>query len=109
MGLGDLKTIKFFMAHGADVNFKMGGRLTPLLLAANAGRQSVAELLLSAGAYPGDRDKNGDTPLGLAARNGHLETVKSSIGVSVDRGRCSKYYGANRSYACRGKWTFRCR
>ena len=46
---------------------------TPLHIAAEHGRLSVAKLLLERGADPKKVNEDGDTPLSLARENGHQE------------------------------------
>ncbi|MBI2899235.1 MAG: ankyrin repeat domain-containing protein [Planctomycetes bacterium] len=54
-----------------------GDGRTALLHAAGAARASAAQLLLDAGADPNLSLPSGDTPLIVAAREGHLEVVRA--------------------------------
>ena len=61
--------VELLLDNGADVNASsVEMMLTPLHFAAVAGREDVLELLLNHGAMVNARDKDGDTPLGLAIR-----------------------------------------
>jgi len=52
--------------------------------AAFENRGAVAALLLAAGAHPNARAPNGSTAVMLAAKRGHLETVRLLVGAGAD-------------------------
>ena len=79
------------IADGADVNERVAGRGTPLILAATYGHLEIATLLLDAGADVNRRETRSPrdlmrTPLTAAARNGHLEIAELLLdnGARVD-------------------------
>lgn len=53
--------------------------MTPLRYAAQENEYCAAEMLLSYGASPTDKASFGQTPLHLAAANGHTRTVKALV------------------------------
>lgn len=68
--------------EGGDVNSKVLGGRTPLIIAAMTG-SLLTEKLIKKGAHLED-EYLGITPLGWAARQGHLETVKTLISFGAD-------------------------
>ena len=60
---------------GATIDIADGRGLTPLHLAAGAGRTSAVTALLGRGADANIAAPNGDTPLHLACQHGHAPTV----------------------------------
>jgi pectate lyase len=65
---GHRDVVELLIAHGADLDVKRRWPVddTPLHSAARAGRKYVVELLIEKGADVNAKNKNGDTPLGLA-------------------------------------------
>ena len=73
--------------RGMKVDVRDAKGRTPLMIAAISGRKEIAELLLLAGADPlAEEPTYYDTPLYVAAMNGHLGFVKMMLsrGVSVN-------------------------
>eukprot|EP01087_Luapelamoeba_hula_P024570 TRINITY_DN940_c0_g3_i1.p1 TRINITY_DN940_c0_g3~~TRINITY_DN940_c0_g3_i1.p1 ORF type:complete len:792 (-),score=144.31 TRINITY_DN940_c0_g3_i1:57-2432(-) len=70
-----LEKIKFFLAHGSDINEK-DGENTALLWAARHGDVEMVRYLVACGASLKDKDPYGNTPLLLATFGGKLEMVK---------------------------------
>ena len=62
--------------NGGDTNAKQGDGLSALHAAAGAGRPEIVRILVFAGADPAARTPQGDTPLDLARRHGHKETIE---------------------------------
>ena len=73
---GRLKTLKFLLGHGADVNVSDSNQVSPLLRAAERGHENCVSELLSNGADFPHVNKEGQTLLMLAAKNGLLTTVQ---------------------------------
>ena len=73
---GCLKTLKFLLGHGADVNVSDSNQVSPLLRAAERGHENCVSELLSNGAEISHVNKRGETLLMLAAKNDLLTTVK---------------------------------
>jgi cytohesin len=71
----DLEALKLLLAHGADVNQRIGGQATALQLAASNGNLEATQLLLAKGADPAV-PPTGPTPLHEAAIHGHHAIVK---------------------------------
>lgn len=69
----DTEMAKLLIARGANVNHLDGHGFSPLHWAANVyfGDTAMVELLLRLGADPTLRNKEGQTPVDLAARHGH--------------------------------------
>lgn len=77
-GCGQVETMEYLLAHGANVNHR--GRIgdTPLHTAATLGRYGAVECLLKHGADPGLRLDTGKTPLECALANEGLPSVAPS-------------------------------
>lgn len=71
---GSTEVVGLLLAAGADVNAVDGAGYTPLHIAAHAGNTTLVELLLSRGADVGAK-KGDETPLALAAKQGHDATA----------------------------------
>jgi ankyrin repeat protein len=68
---GDLAHVQVLLDGGADPNpFDVEGR-TPLMVAAENGREDLVQCLLAGGADPILTDRVGETALGKAAAHGH--------------------------------------
>ena len=74
---GDTGVVEVLLAHGANVNIKQQGRITPLIIAAQEGRAETIKVLLE---QPGiaieDQLPGGRTALSQASKNGHIESVE---------------------------------
>ena len=69
---GNEATVTLSLQYGADINTRNPDRRSPLLLAAESGHQSVIKLLLEKeGLDVFLQDKNWETALSMASRNGH--------------------------------------
>lgn len=66
---------------GADPNAHGGKQVTALHVATTS---AMTAMLLAGGAYPDARDKDGETPLFSAARNGQVEQMRLLIGAGAD-------------------------
>jgi ankyrin repeat protein len=68
---GDLARVQVLLDSGTDPNpFDAEGR-TPLMVAAQDGREDLVQCLLAGGADPSLTDRLGETALGKAAAHGH--------------------------------------
>jgi ankyrin repeat protein len=74
--IGDLPTVKNYLAQGVDVNTRGSEGLTALIDAAQEGKQDVVVLLLSRSADINAKTDYGLTALIGASRYGHLEIVE---------------------------------
>ncbi|MHC4561413.1 MAG: ankyrin repeat domain-containing protein [Planctomycetota bacterium] len=71
---GDVKIVRFLLAHGADVNAEAGDGVTPLCIAAGAGYGDAARTLIEHGAKVSVDPQTGTGPLHWAA-SGRLRVV----------------------------------
>jgi len=73
---GDLEEVRELLEKGADVNAKDEEGRTPLHWAAGNGYVEVARLLIEHGADVNAKESRyGDTPLDLAAYQGHWKVM----------------------------------
>jgi ankyrin repeat protein len=82
----DLQKVKDFIAAGADVNNNQHGSIqqTPLHAAVWVNNADIARLLIESGARIDRQDRNGNTPLHLAAMKG--DTHLGIIQLLLERG-----------------------
>ena len=73
---GHLEILRFLLSHGANVNVFDSNQVSPLLRAAQKDHENCVSELLSNGAEISHVNKEGQTLLMLAAKNGLLTTVK---------------------------------
>ena len=108
---GSVGAVKMLLAHGADPNARLKDRIlkrqynagdprlgegaTPFMRAARGGDALVMRLLLAAGADPTLTQKNGNTPIHLAASinlagnsydRGTMQNALDVIALCLDRG-----------------------
>jgi ankyrin repeat protein len=82
---GDLAKVKALLKDNPElVSSRDSNGNTALHLAAEKGRQGVAELLLIYTAEVNARNQFGWTPLHLAARNGHKDVAKLLLANKAD-------------------------
>ncbi|XP_035696073.1 caskin-1-like isoform X4 [Branchiostoma floridae] len=92
---GHFDVSETLLQHGSNPCIVNNTSKTPLDLACEFGRRQVVELLLHSNmcavlleATPRDKcDKNGITPLHLAARNGHVDIMRLLIQAGIDVNR----------------------
>ena len=77
-----LGVVDLLIAKGADINAKDNFGKTALFLAAEEGSKEVAELLILRGANTIDKD--GNTPLHIAAKRNDISLAKFFIGQGMD-------------------------
>jgi ankyrin repeat protein len=82
-----LKPKLFGFLSSLTVNSKGYANDTPLHIAAESGRSSIAEYFIKHGAEIDIMNKNGETPLYLAAANGHTHLVRLLVasGAEINR------------------------
>ena len=82
---GDLAGVKTFIKQGADINYYVEYRGTPLNFASINGHLEIVKYLVENGADI-HFNKFNDTPLRSTSVNGHLEIVKYLImnGVKIN-------------------------
>ena len=73
---GTAKLAKLLIEAGAEVDAKLSGGYTPLLVAAGRGKTEVVRVLLDAGADVDATGESGKTALQLATERGYAETAK---------------------------------
>ncbi|XP_044153104.1 fibronectin type 3 and ankyrin repeat domains protein 1 [Bufo gargarizans] len=90
----NLKLIEWMIADGCEVDVKDScSRWTPLMLvSAVTGNPDVAQRLIAAGADVNVKDKDGKTPLMVAALNNHERLVRLLIENGAD-GSITNEYG----------------
>ena len=82
---GNNEIVKLLLAHqNCDVNIRIRGGEIPIHHAAREGCEDVMATLLEHGATLDDKDELGDTPLLLAAQNGHIELVYKLITLGAN-------------------------
>jgi uncharacterized protein len=82
---GDVTAVRTLLAAGADVNAASGDGLTPLHVAAEAGRLDVVKVLLDAKATVDSRTRIGQyTPLHLAAGNARTDVVQALLAAGAN-------------------------
>jgi ankyrin repeat protein len=79
-----IEAVKTAVALGADVNAVNANGLTAAHGAAGSGFNAILKLLAEAGADLTVKDKNGQTPLGVAQARGTAETVALLKTLGVD-------------------------
>lgn len=83
---GDFELAGKLLERGAKLPPKGPGNLTPLHLTVGSGFGDAVAYLLEKGMGPNVKGGDeGDTPLGLAARNGLTEPVRGLLAVDADR------------------------
>jgi len=75
---GDVRRIEDLIARGADVN-KRFGRVTPLIAAAEAGKENAVNVLLNNKANPEVRDTESCTVIKLALDKGHRAIAEALV------------------------------
>ena len=82
---GNNDIVKLLLEHpNCDVNICICGGELPIHHAAREGYEDVMATLLEHGATWDDKDECGDTPLLLAAQNGHIELVYKLITLGAN-------------------------
>ncbi|KAL8343422.1 hypothetical protein RB598_004658 [Gaeumannomyces tritici] len=78
-GAADIVSDLLTRREAGDCDAQDSHRQTPLMWAAILGNLEIAQMLLRAGADPNLKDKDGRTPLSLAAENGFTDVVKELL------------------------------
>jgi ankyrin repeat protein len=81
---GDIVSIESVIERDADLEAQDDAKLTPLILAALAGRVDVLNVLIENGANPHGRDGNGLTGLHAGAHVGEIKVVRLFLGYGLD-------------------------
>lgn len=71
----DVDSVALLLERGADVNARQQVGYTPLMAAAESGRQDLVDLLLKHGADPSLHSEDGKTAGDLAREHGHVEVA----------------------------------
>ena len=89
---GKLPTLLALAKLGADLNAADEEGRTPMLLAAQNGREESVRMLAELGADIDGADKDGRTPAWTAAENGHEEAYRAlvELGASASRAEESR-------------------
>ncbi|MDR0772988.1 MAG: ankyrin repeat domain-containing protein [Wolbachia pipientis] len=82
---GDVKTAKYLIDNGADVDAQDRDGYTPLHYAAAGNYKELAKLLIKHGANVNAQDRDGHTPLYYAVANYNKELAKLLIKHGADR------------------------
>jgi ankyrin repeat protein len=81
---GYLQVVRYLLRHGIDVNVRVSGHDTSLLLASWKGHCDVVQCLLEHGADVDLQDQFLNTPLILAANWGHIAAVRLLLEHNAD-------------------------
>jgi Ankyrin repeats (3 copies) len=86
--VGDLATVKAFLAHGTPVDVRNHSGQTGLHSAAVPGQTAVIKYLIAMGADVNAIDRSGDSPLEVATTQNHTEAAKylADHGANLVRG-----------------------
>ncbi|VDD88622.1 unnamed protein product [Enterobius vermicularis] len=81
---GDIKTVKYLLKNGVDVDkvFELGK--TALYIASEYGNTKVVKCLVEYGANVNVKALSGLTPLWAASKNGHVEVVRYLVKNKAD-------------------------
>jgi RNA polymerase primary sigma factor len=79
---GSVPTVLLHLRRGARLTDRDDRGLTPLMLAAAAGRREICQLLLAEGADPSQQSPTGMTAANLAVVNGHVG-LTALLGLST--------------------------
>lgn len=75
--LGNLEIVKYLVEQGSDINHIFDETLaTPLHYAASNNKLDVVKYLIEKGANVNHKDKDGNTPIEVAIRYGHTDTIE---------------------------------
>ena len=90
---GTEEMVAVLIAAGANIDGRCSKGETPLQTAARAGKRALPAMraLIAARANIGAVNNDGDAALHLAAKEGHVETVKALIEARADIGALNKY------------------
>ena len=80
---GDAAELSWLLSRGLDVNAEVNG-VTPLELAAGAGRAEAVRVLLDGGARVDRKNASGVTPLIWAVHGGNVEAVRLLVRAGAD-------------------------
>lgn len=77
----DLKTLKYLLDHGVDINYNRPDMVypyqaTPLTVAARMGNMNMVQFLVERGADVTIAEKDGDRPYTIAVANKHIEMAE---------------------------------
>ncbi|CAI8021638.1 Kinase D-interacting substrate of 220 kDa, partial [Geodia barretti] len=83
---GHRAVVELLLENGADVSICSEDGFSPLYVASGKGHSDVVDILLEAGADVHQATtKSGSVPLGIAAQEGHTETVQRLFGGRSQR------------------------
>ena len=82
--MGDLDTVRQFIAEGIDIDVEDNIGNTPLYLAVTGGHKEMVELLIAKGADVNARNNWDWTPLHSAAARGHRDIVERLLAGSAN-------------------------
>jgi len=81
----DLAAVRSLLEHSSDVQAPQGDGMTALHWAADLGNQTMAGLLLAAGANPLSETRIGRyTPMHVAAKGGHAAVIRQLVDAKAD-------------------------
>ncbi len=84
-GIGKPESVKLLLERKPDLNVKDGVTGdTALMRAVRSGKTESVKLLIEAGAEVGGKNKQGFSPVQMAAMNGNLEKVKLLVEAKAD-------------------------
>ncbi|MFN4160634.1 MAG: ankyrin repeat domain-containing protein [Stenotrophomonas sp.] len=90
---GDASAVRTLLGHGAQVDARGAGKVTPLLSATHHNHVEAALALIQAGADVNAKDAIQDSPYLYAGARGHIEILRATLAAGADLKSTNRYGG----------------